>query len=350
MLAGGLDSQADDAAFFELAYGISAEGNFEGSNVLQQAASNAELGEKYGLSDIEVRLRLERLHNTLLAARERRIPPGVDDKVLTGWNALALITFAEAARYLKRADYLEIARANAGFILRELLQDGDLLRSWRNGIARHRAYLEDYASLILGLLALYQSDPDPAWFTAAEKLAAALQEHFTDPDGGFFDTHADQENLIVRPKDVQDNATPSGNALAALAFLQLSGFTGRGDWRELAEGMLARISAAAGRYPTAFAQWLCAMDFSLAQVREVAILGPGNSPVRQEMVAKLWSTFRPDMLAAISDYPPSSEAPELLARRPLLNNQTTAYVCQGFVCLTPVNTPEALQQQLGGLQ
>jgi uncharacterized protein YyaL (SSP411 family) len=304
------------------------------------------LAERYSLSPDEFIQMLQQLHAYLYQLRSQRVWPGIDDKVLVACNALALIAFAEAARYLKRTDYLDTARSNAAFLLTELSPGGRLHRSWRKGTARHHAYLEDHAALILGLLALYQSDPDPNWFTAAVHIAEEMLAHFTDPEGGFFDTSDEQETLILRPKDVQDNATPSGNALAALALLQLAAYTGEGRWRDRAESMLGGIQKIAVQHPSAFAQWLTALDFATQAVQEVAILGPGGSPGKTALIDVLWEKFRPYSLAAISDYPPPAGSPPLLADRPLVNEQPTAYVCHNFTCLRPVIDPAAFREQM----
>jgi len=339
----------DDSTHAELviqAYGVTEQGNFEGGNVLQRVLTDQELSQRYNLPAGEVGDKLAELHEQLLREREHRIRPGTDDKVLVSWNALALVAFAEAARYLDRQDYLDIARKNADFLLTELNPQDHLYRSWRKGRARHNAYLEDYAGLILGLLALYQSDPDPYWFNSAVHLLEDMVKLFRDPKGGFYDTRLDQENLITRPKNVQDNATPSGNALAAMALLQLSVYTGNGEWRDLAEPMLASIQESALRYPTAFGMWLCAIDFATGPVHEVALLAPPQHEGLPELIQALWNDFRPRTLAAIANFPPPANAPALLNGRPLLNEQPTAYVCQHFVCKQPVNDPQSLLEQL----
>jgi uncharacterized protein len=316
--------------------------------VLQRARSDEELARQFDLPVEQVPERLSAIHQRLLQARSPRIRPGTDDKVLTAWNGLMLISFAEAARYLNRPDYLAAAQENAAFLLAELYQDGRLLRSWRNGSARHNAYLEDYAALILGLLALYQSDADPGWYAQAARLTEEMNASFSDPAGGFFDTRVDHETLLTRPKDLQDNATPSGSSLAAQALLHMAALSGRGDWRDQAEQMLAGIQPAAVRYPTAFGRWLSALDFALRPAYEVAILGDAGDPGRQELTAALWETYRPGVVAAISGYPPPPEAPPLLNDRPLQQGRPTAYVCQGFVCQMPVTEADGLRRQLGG--
>lgn len=339
-------SDPQNTEFFLAAYGVTEQGNFEGQNVLQRALDDFALSERFNLPVDEIPGRLSVLHAQLLLARENRIRPGTDDKVLVSWNALALIAFAEASRYLKRPDYLAVARQNADFLLTELHPGDRLLRSWRKGHARHNAYLEDYAGLILGLLSLYQSDPDPWWFNSAIQLAEEMLQHFRDEQDGFYDTRDDHGPLVTRPKELQDNATPSGNSLAATALLQLAAYTGRGDWRDLAESMLVSIQGSAVRYPTAFSQWLCAIDFAINPVYEIAVLGEPLDPNTQALTQVIWSRWRPFSLAAISAFPPPQNAPPLLHDRPLLQDRPTAFVCQNFTCQLPVNSPQQLQAQL----
>jgi uncharacterized protein YyaL (SSP411 family) len=335
-----------DAALLLAAYGVTETGNFEGKNILQRVLDDEQLAEEFDLPIESVPAKLAELHALLLEARSQRIRPGTDDKVLVFWNALMLTAFAEAGRYLGRGDYTQAAVRNATFLIGNLYEEDRLLRSWREGQAKYNAYLEDYAGLILGLLALYQTDSDPRWYQFALKLADEMVDHFSDPDGGFFDTRDDHETLLLRPKDLQDNATPSGNALAALALLQLSAYGDRVAFREISEEMLTAIQDTMVRYPTSFAQWLCAADFAIGPVHEVAILADSKKPEVESLVESLWGTYRPRLVAAISAYPPHPDAPMLLENRPLLNDRPTAYVCQGFVCQQPVNSPEEMSAQL----
>ena len=341
-----LDLPSEDEKFLVTAYGISETGNFEGSHVLQRVISDEELAAKFDLPIPKITSKLADIHTRMLAARSKRIRPATDDKVLTFWNALMLTTFSEAGRYLGRNDYTLVAMRNADFLLSEMIIDGHLRRSWREDHANLNAYLEDYAALILGLLALYQSDPDIRWYTQAVALAEEMVAHFSDPTGGFFDTPNHHETLLLRPKDIQDNATPSGNALAALALLQLSAYNGNGEWRDQAEKMLGSVSEMLKRHPTSFAQWLCTMDFALTPTREVAILGTPNTPEFEALTEVLWEAYRPHLVAALSSFPPGTSAPPLLAGRPLIEKKASAYVCQNFVCKTPVTHPADLKKLL----
>ena len=337
-----------DFDFFKTAYGITPQGNWEGKTILQRTLDDSSLAARFKMDTEAVHTKMAEGHARLLEARNSRVRPGTDDKVLVMWNALALTAFAEAGRYLERQDYLEAAIRNARFLLDNLYVTDRLRRSWRDGQAKHNAYLEDYAGLILALVALYQSDPNREWYTTALIYADEMVAHFTDPNGGFFDTRDDHEALLVRPKDIQDNATPSGNALAAMALLQLATYGDRTKWRDTAEAMLASIQNALLRYPTSFAQWLSAADFSIGPTREVAILGELEDAKTQALVRTLWKSYRPRQVAALSAFPPGPGSPVLLIDRPLLNNEPTAYVCQGFVCLRPVNSPEEMEMQLTG--
>jgi uncharacterized protein len=337
-----------EAAFVTAAYPITENGNFEGKNVLQRALNDEELSRRFDLPASEIRMRLKRLRGKLLSARSRRIRPGTDDKVLTSWNALMLCAFSEAARYLKRPEYLAAAQQNARFLLDHMFQGERLQRSWREGQARHNAYLEDHAALILGLLALYQSDADPRWYSAALKLADQMLAHFADPAGGFFDTADDHEILLVRPRDLQDNATPCGNALAACALLRLAAYEGRSDWRALCESMLSGLQETMIRYPTSFGQWLQAVDFALGPTFEVAVIGDRRDPDMQKLLAELWQTYRPRLVAAVSQESVPPGSPALLRERGQQDGKPTAYVCRGFVCSRPTNSAEEFSAQLSG--
>jgi len=257
-----------------------------------------------------------------------------------------MTAFAEAGRSLEREDYIRAAIRNANFILENMFHGERLMRAWREGKVNHNAYLEDHAALALGLLSLYETDPDPKWFKAATRLIEQIVSHFPDPDGGFFDTRDDQETLLYRPKDVQDNATPSGNALAANALLVLSTFEGNSEWYDRAKQMITGNLGMIKRYPSAFAQWLCAIDFALGPVHEVAILGDPTESDTQALLETLRKRYHPRMVVAQSTYPPPPGSPALLMERPLLNGSPTAYVCRGFVCQRPANTPGEMLSQL----
>ena len=259
-------------------------------------------------------------------------------------------TDEEIASSLKTAPrndmYYKLATRNAEFLLNSLRSGGKLKRSWRAGKITNEVFLEDYAALILGLIELYQTDFNNRWFVAAKELADEMIELFEDPNGGFFDTSKDGENLLLRPKDLQDNAMPSGNALASEALLKLAAFTDDGKYRDLAERSLGLVADMAARYPTAFGRWLSAADFALGNVKQVAVVYEAESKDASDLIRVVQSTFRPNMIIAASSYPPPNEAPSLLNDRPLKNGKATVYVCEGFVCKNPVTSITELRDLL----
>jgi uncharacterized protein YyaL (SSP411 family) len=330
---------------FQQAYPLTNIGNDEELIILRRRAALPDLADVLGIPLGELTSHLNKAHQALFVARQGRIRPLTDDKVLVAWNALALRVFAEAARYLHRPDYLEAAQKNARFLLSALRPDGHLCRAWRAGKARHNAYLEDYAGLILALLALYQSDPNPLWFENASELAAEMEQIFTDPAGGFFDTRADPE-LITRPKNYEDNATPCGNSLAAYALLTLSEYTGQPGWRAKALEALPALQDAITRHPTAFGLWLQVVDFAAGPIRQVAIVGPASSPRTEDLVSALWEKYRPRLVAAFNPGAEPVDTPALLQDRIMLDDRPAAYVCEEFTCKLPVTSPEDLADQL----
>jgi uncharacterized protein YyaL (SSP411 family) len=282
----------------------------------------------------------------LYEVRAQRVWPGLDDKVLTAWNGLMLAAFAEAGRLLKRADYTAVAEQNAQFLYETMRdQNGRLRRTWKAGSqAKYNGYLEDYAYLADGLLALYQNSFDEKWFVWARELAEIMLVHFSDEEnGGFYETSDDHEELIQRPKDVQDNATPSANAMAAQVLLKLSLYTGEGRYWDIAERMVAAMAEWMVRAPSGFAHWLCAAAFIMGEPQEVAIAGEAGAGDTEALLDVVYGAYRPNVVVAVGL---DGKNVELLRERPLRNNKATAYVCRRFVCQQPVTEPEAFLLQL----
>ncbi len=333
-----------DAPLFIDAYGVTEHGNFEGKNILFAARDVDVLAAMRKISAADVEAQLAAARQKLFDAREQRVKPARDEKVLTGWNGLMLAAFAEAARVFQRDDYRAVAERNAEFLLRALRgADGRLRRSWKDGAARLNGYLEDYANLAEGLLTLYETTFDARWFVAARELADAMLAHFADPRGGFFDTSDDHETLVTRPKDVQDNAVPSGNAMATMVLLQLGAFTGDARDADAAERALRGIQRALSAAPLGFAQWLCALDFALGQPKEIAIIGAGTGA--ESLIDVVQREYRPNQVIAVARHAGESPIP-LLQGRAQINGRATAYVCRNFSCQMPVNDPDALAGQL----
>ncbi|MEO7474936.1 MAG: thioredoxin domain-containing protein, partial [Gemmatimonadales bacterium] len=331
----------DAAPAFTAAYGVTDDGNWEGVTILSRVTPAGEATGESALADARARL-LER--------RMTRPQPTRDDKALAAWNGLAIAAFAEAGRLLGEERYTAAAVRAAESITRGLVAaDGSLGRSWKDGRAVGQGVLEDYANLADGLLALYETTFDERWFTVARRLADRILDRFADPAGGFFDTADDHERLITRPKDVQDNAVPSGGSMATTVLLRLGAWTGEGRYRDAAERALGTVAAYLVRYPTGFAQWLVAATFATAVVDEVAVVGDLASDTTRALLAPAWAEWRPNQVvaAAPAERVAGSVIP-LLADRVVLDGQPTAYVCRNFACQMPVTDPAALAAQLSG--
>jgi uncharacterized protein YyaL (SSP411 family) len=256
-LKGAPEAADGGAELFLTAYGVTPEGNFEGAAVLHLTSPLPELATETGIPAGELEARLAAMRRALFEVREGRVRPARDEKVLSGWNGLALGAFAVAARVLDRADYREVAERNAHFLLAEMLTaDGRMYRSWKDGRATLNGYLEDYANVAEGLLELFETTADDRWLAAATELADAIVEHFSDPAGGFFDTSDDHEQLIIRPKVVQDGAIPSGSSMAAGVLLRLAVRTGEARFADPAAAALRSVGPVLSRAPLGFAKWL----------------------------------------------------------------------------------------------
>ena len=321
-----------DARAFDAAYDVTENGNWEGQNILRRVAS----GDESGLHEARARL---------LVVRDERPQPARDDKVLTAWNGLVIAAFADAGAVLPRPDFITGAEAAANLLLSELRDgDGRLRRSWKDGRALHSGVLEDYANLAEGLLALYEATFDERWFVAARDLAEQILAHFADPAGGLFDTADDHELLITRPKGLQDNAVPSGNAMAATVLLKLAALTGESRYEDPAVRAVALVTAYAHRYPTAFAQWLSAIAFSLGDVTEIAVVGDPGADDTRALLDIVRATYRPFSVVAVGQT--LGSLVPLLQERPQVDAHATAYVCRHFACRAPTAEPAELSSQL----
>jgi uncharacterized protein YyaL (SSP411 family) len=330
------ESLGDDADAFMTAYGVTDAGNWEGTNILSRVTPPGDTAAERALQDARRRL---------FELRAKRPQPARDDKALAAWNGLAIAAFAEASRLRNGEFYVRLAvRAGEAVLAGLRTSDGRLKRSWKDGRATGDGVLEDYANLADGLLALYDATFDERWFTTARSLMDVVMEHFVDPDGGFFDTADDHERLVTRPKDVQDNAVPSGNSMAALVLLRFAALTGEGSYRTAAERALRLVVGFVGRYPTGFANWLCAIDFALADVIELAIVGRPADPEVGRLIAPALEGNRPNQVVAVGD--PATSVVPLLAGRFAIDGRPTAFVCRNFACRQPVTEPEALAAML----
>jgi uncharacterized protein YyaL (SSP411 family) len=308
-------------------FGASEGGNFEGANILESR------GPEPG-PPVRARIRA-----ALLAARDERIRPGLDDKRLTAWNALMIGALAEAGAVLERDDYVDAARRAAAFVLDEMRDaDGRLLRTYNAGEAKLNGYLEDHAFMVEALLTLYEATFEPRWFHAAREIADDIIERFGDPErGGFFQTSSDHEQLVARRKEIDDSPIPSGQSSAAFGLLRLAALTGEARYEAAALGVLALFADLLRRSPLAFGHLLQALDFHLSPVREVAIVGADTTALERVVRA----THRPNVVLAGGDGEDDGGVP-LLAGRSARGGAGTAYVCERFACRAPVSDPQAL--------
>ncbi len=347
------EAMGADAALFCQIFDVTEKGNFEGRSILHMPHPLSEVARVTGVAEARLEEVVAKGRERLWKLREYRIKPARDEKVLTAWNGMALRAFALAAGAFGRADYLEVAQRNADFLLTSMRrQDGRLLRSWKEGHAKLPAYLEDYALLADGLLALYTVDGQARWLNEVIGLVNDLLDLFWDHDlGGFYDTAHDQETPVTRPRDISDNATPSGTSVAAELLLRLAALTGNDTYRARAEQILSGLTEMMRRFPTGFGRALCAADVALARVREVALVGNPAGADMQALHNVLLRSYWPAVVVAIKptdsqgapgDYP---DLP-LLEGRDVLDGRAAAYVCEGFACKLPVSDTAALRAQL----
>ena len=324
-----------DARIFAQHYNITEAGNFEGKNIPNVKRT----------AETESRASLEESKRKLFDLREQRVKPDRDEKVLTAWNGLMMASFAEAGVVLNRPDYTDTARRNAEFVLSNLQRDGALLRTWKDGVAKFNGYLEDYAFLSEGLVTLFETTGESRWLNEALTLTDRMISEFWDEEGGgFFFTGKSHENLIVRSKDYFDNATPSGNSVAALVLLRLATLTDNESYRNLAIAVLREIGDQIRRYPSGFGYALSAADYLLSTPKEVAIVGKAAADI-SPLLAETWRRYLPNKVVAPSFAGDTATTP-LLENRPLVNNLATAYVCEHYTCQQPVTDISALREQL----
>jgi len=317
------EALGDDAEAAITALGMSEQGNFEGQNIPVRAG------------DLPAELRAR-----LYDVRATRVWPGLDDKRLASWNALMISALADAGAVLGEERYLGAARACAEFVLGTMRDErGRLLRTYKDGRAHLNAYLEDHAFLVEGLLTLYESTFEPRWFAAARELANQMIERFADEErGGFFETSSDHEQLVARRKDLEDNPIPAGNSSAAYGLLRLAALSGEHEYERRAEGVLRLLHEIAPRHPQAFAHLLQALDFRLAQTKEVALAGTDTAELERVVRSK----FRPHIVLAGGE----PDGVPLMEGREPVDGRAAAYVCEQFSCRQPVTKADELEALL----
>jgi uncharacterized protein len=314
-------------------YGVTTQGNFEGATVLHLLTEP----EEKGASLLVARTKL-------LKARERRAHPARDEKVLAGWNGLALAALADAARGLASERYREAAKGTGEFITRELVRPDDrLTHSWKDGHASGNGFLEDYACVAEGLLALYQATFDERWFAAARGLTDAMIEYFRHPAGGFYDTSSDHEALIIRPRSLQDSPTPSGNSMASTVLFKMAAYTGESSYRSVAEETLASTTTLVRKAPVTCGQWLSAHLLAQIGLTEVAIVGDLADPRTKALLSLVDEPFQPALVMAARPIGADTVIPILEGRQPGPGGRAAAWVCRRSTCEPPISDPDELR-------
>jgi uncharacterized protein len=358
-LAEVIASVGADPDLFAGYFGATAEGNFRpehpgedapaGFNILHEPTPRDDVARANDLDPDVFAGQLAQVRLALYERRSRRVPPGLDDKILTSWNALAIRGLARAAAWLDEPRYAEAARRAATFLRDELVVDGALHHTWKDGRATVPAFLEDVAGLAAALVDLAAVTAEPAWLTWATELAEDAHTRFRDPAGGYFQTADDAETLVMRPKDAWDNATPSGNSLLASAAWQLGLITGDHDWQDRAETVVRAFQDQLAQAATGFGELLQVVEALAADHLEVAVVG-ARGPARDRLVRAYRRRPRPGtVLAVATPDDPAAAAVPLLQHRTEVDGVPAAYVCRGFVCEAPTTDPQRLADALDGI-
>jgi uncharacterized protein YyaL (SSP411 family) len=340
----------DEYSWLARVMDLSQRGNFEeGLNVLQLKHPLPELAEKLNITSAEFITALEPILTKLGDHRQKRIPPNTDDKIITSWNALAVVAFAQAGRIFKNEVYIEAAQSAIDFILKNLImQDGRIMRTWNQGKANHRGTLEDYAGLILALHQLYEVDFSVETFRKMLTIYQNMQAAFSAENAMYNDTAQDVPHLILQPRNVQDNATPSGNALACHVHWLLNQLEGTPEHAEYISKALSRFSEMMQQHPTSFGYWLKVADLLSHPTQQVALISPANLTDISPFIRIYHQNYNPYRVIAVKtqqeDYP--AKGPRLSQNRPVVEGKTTAYICQDFTCKLPITDIEDFKKTL----
>ena len=351
----------EDGTLFSQLFGITGSGNYSeeagggrtGRNIPHLAKPLADSALEVHLGAEELQTRWEKAREKLFVAREMRVRPHRDDKVLTDWNGLMIAALAKGAQALGDSSFAEAAEKAAGFLLKTMLTDeGRLLHRYREGEAGIPGHLDDYAFLTWGLLELYETTFKERWLSTALDLSRTLLEHFwDDASGALYLTPDDGEQLLVRQKEIYDGAIPSGNSIAAQTLLRLGRMTGNVDWEGRAEKIGRAFSQEVTRAPAGCTQLLQAVDFGVGSSREVVIAGDSRKEDTATLVRAIHREFLPHkvlLLRPMEEDPPGigKLVPSILGQRSL-GGQATAYVCTNFACESPTTDLGQMLRTLG---
>jgi hypothetical protein len=336
-------------------YDVTEAGNFEhGQSILNLPKSIEQCAAVRGWNPETLAREMDEARQRLLAERDRRARPGKDDKVLVSWNGLMIEALARAGAVLGQPHYTALAENAAEFLLGELARpDGRLRHTWRGGVAKGDAFLDDYACLASALVSLYQATFEPQWIDEAVRLADLMLRHFEDRErGGFFFTADDHEQLIARNKDLHDASVPSASAMAATVLLRLGRLCGRSDYVEAAGRTLAAAAGVMKNSPAGASQMLIALDLWRGPMQELVLIGGENAAQTDAAIVQLQQAFLPAAVAAVAREGKTDAAGPLqpsLAGRKAMEGKPTLYVCENFACQAPAVGLKAIEQALGRL-
>jgi len=335
----------DEAEFFMAAYDVGPDGNWEGTTILNTPRPLTEIAAAHGVAEADWRPRLDRCLEALRHARDERVRPGLDDKILSDWNGLMIAAMARGYRVLGGVAYLDSAIAAATFVLENMVSDGRLAHSHRDGKTGQSAYLDGYANMLWACVELFESTFDLRWLQHARALADGMIELFWDEEhGGFHFTGHDQETLIARPKSGHDGATPSGNAIAATVLGRLARWTGEPEYERRSNGTIAAFADGMRKAPTAFGQMLMALESDLREKREIVVLGDRSNAATQQALRTLWQRYLPNTLIALLD-PQRPDVEEFVTQVPLLTGKAEVagsespmfFSCRDYTCAAPTS-------------
>ena len=327
-------------------WGVTRHGNFEGKNILHVPRPPEDLCAKHELSPEQLQDEISAARIVLWSAREERVHPARDDKILAAWNGLTVRSLAEGARIFGDERLRAHALRHGEFLFREMVRDGRVMRVHKDGVTKGSGFLEDYAAVALAALALYELTFDFQWLERARAVSDAMVQWFWDDAiGGFFDTALDGQTLIARPRELTDNAVPAGNSLAAELLLRLGDLTGRDDDRRRGAWIVETLGEPLTRYPSAFGHALGAAELAVHGATEVALVGDVGAVDFEALVRETASHYLPSLVLAGGSASTSESLP-LLRNRQTLGGKASAYVCRHYVCDAPVTDPRDLGEQL----
>ena len=339
------DLLGEESALVKSYYGVTPGGNFEGSSILFVASEPAAFAARLGATESALAEAIEGAKAVLYEARSRRVWPGRDEKVLAGWNGLMLRAVAEAARVFEDERFRAMALKNAELLHAEMVRDGRVLRSRKDGVTRIPGFLEDHAAVALGFISVYELTFDERWIERALEISAVITDQFWDEESRvFFDTARDAEKLITRPRDIADNAVPAGSSLAAELCLRLAELTGDQEYRGRAERVLRPLATSMGKHAIAFGHLLGVADMLLRGGVQVAIAGDPAGDDFGKLLRAVSGTYVPALVLAGGN--PARESKVTLLRGRDAAGGATAHVCRGFTCDLPTRDPARLAEQL----